>query len=110
MTTLTKCRYSKTRAATANAKIAQATEMAKTATTYVRKAKPNSKIKKLRIRLIISKMQAKNFSPEFLSLHPNQGHGTPESTLGNSPSSRPVLHKIKLKETDRKNGRVSHNI
>jgi len=61
-----------------------------TATIYVRKAKPNSKIKKLRIRLIITKMQAKNFGPELLSLHPNQGHGTPESALDNSPSSRPV--------------------
>jgi len=48
----------------------------KTATTYVRKVKPNSKIKKLRIRLIISKMQAKNFGPELLSLHPNRKHGT----------------------------------
>jgi len=38
-----------------------------TATIYVRKAKPNSKIKKLRIRLIITKMQAKNFDPELLS-------------------------------------------
>jgi len=54
-------------------------------------------------------MQAKNFGPELPSLHPNQGHGTHESALGNSPSSRPVSHKIKLKETDRKNGRVSHN-
>jgi len=55
-------------------------------------------------------MQAKNFGPELLSLHPNRGHRTPESALGNSPSSRPVSHKIMLKETDQKNGRVSHNI
>jgi len=52
-----------------------------TATTYVRKVKPNSKIKKLRIRLIITKMQVKNFTPELLSLHPNWGHGTPESAI-----------------------------
>jgi len=45
-----------------------------TATIYIRKAKPNSKIEKLRIRLIIAKMQAKNFGPELLSLHPNRGH------------------------------------
>jgi len=81
-----------------------------TVTTYVRKAKPNSKIKKLRIRLIITKMQAKNFGSELISLHSNRRHRTPESALGNSPSSRPVSHKIKLKETDRKNGRVSHNV
>jgi len=55
-------------------------------------------------------MQAKNFGPELLSLHPNRGHGTPELALGNSPSSRFVSHKIKLKETNQKNGRVSHNI
>jgi len=55
-------------------------------------------------------MQAKNFDPELLRLHPNRGHETPESALGNSSSNRPVSHKTKLKETDRKNGRVSHNI
>jgi len=52
-------------------------------------------------------MQAKNFNPELLSLHPNRGHGTPESALGNSPLSRPVSHKIKLKDTDGKNGSVT---
>jgi len=55
-------------------------------------------------------MQAKNFGPERLSLHPNRGYGTPKSALGKSSSSRPMSHKIKLKETDRKNRRVSHNV
>jgi len=55
-------------------------------------------------------MQAKNFDPELLRLHPNRGNGTLESALGNSSSNRPVSHKIKLKDTDKKNGRVSHNI
>jgi len=55
-------------------------------------------------------MQAKNFDPELLRLHPNWGHGNPESTLGNSPSSRSVSYKIKLKKIDKKNGRVNHNI
>jgi len=64
-----------------------------TAATYVRKAKINSKIKKLRIRLIITKMQAKNFGPELLCLHLNRGHGILESTLSNNLSSRPVSHK-----------------
>jgi len=45
-------------------------------------------------------MQVKNFGPELLSLQPNREHGTPESALGNSPSSQPVSHKIKLKETE----------
>jgi len=26
-------------------------------------------------------MQAKNFDPELLRLHPNRGHGTPESAI-----------------------------
>jgi len=53
-------------------------------------------------RLIITKMQAKNFNLEILSLHPNWGHGTTESALGNSPPSRSVSHISKLKETDKK--------
>jgi len=56
-------------------------------------------------------MQAKNFDLELLRLHPNRGHGIgTESALGNSPSGRPVSHKTELKESDRKNGRVSNNI
>jgi len=54
----------------------------------------------------LQKKQAKNFGPELLNLHPNRGHGTPEA-LGNSLSTRPVSHKIKLKETDQKNGIVT---
>jgi len=53
-------------------------------------------------------MQAKNFDPELLRLHPNWGHGIPEPALGNSLSN--PCHKIKLKETDKKNEGVSHNI
>jgi len=56
------------------------------------------------------KIQAKNFDLELLRLHPNRGHGTPESTLGNSHSNRPVSHKTELRETDRKNEGVSYNI
>jgi len=73
----------------------------------VRRAKPNSKIKKLRIRLTITKMQVKNFDLEFLSLHPNWGHGTFELALDNGLSSRPVFHIIKLKENDKKSTKVS---
>jgi len=58
----------------------------KTVTTYVKKAKSNSKIKKLRTRLTITKTQAKNFDSELLRLHLNRGHGIPESASGNSPS------------------------
>jgi len=65
-----------------------------TVITYVRKAKPNLKIKKLRTRLIIMKMQVKNFDTELLRLHQNWGHGTPESALGNSLSSRPDSIKL----------------
>jgi len=54
------------------------------AKSYERRAKPNSKIKKLRIRLTITKMQVKNFDLELLSLHPNRGHGAAELALGNS--------------------------
>jgi len=54
-------------------------------------------------------MQTKNFDHELLRLHSNRGHGTPESALGNSPTGRPVSYKTELKETDRKNGKVSHN-
>jgi len=50
--------------------------------------KPNSRIKKLRIRLI-TKMQAKNFDLELLSLHPNWGHGAVELALGNSLRADP---------------------
>jgi len=57
---LTKRRYSKTRTVTANAPATHG-EIAKS---YERSAKPNSKIKKLRIRLTITKMQAKNFDFE----------------------------------------------
>jgi len=52
-----------------------------TAITYVRKAKPNSKIKKLRIRLI--NYENASFDPELLRLHPN-GDTEPESALDNS--------------------------
>jgi len=52
-------------------------------------------------------MQTKNFDPELLRLHPNRRHGT---SLGNSPSGRPVFHKTELKETDRNNEGVSYNI
>jgi len=91
---LTKCQYSATR----------------TATPYKKITKPNSKIEKLRIRLIIAKMQAKDFNLEFLRLHPNRGHGTPESALGNSLSGRSVSYKSRLKEADKKTRGVSHNI
>jgi len=40
----------------------------------------------------------------------NREHETPESALGNSPSSRPVSQKPELKATDRKTRGVSHNI
>jgi len=65
-----------------------------------RRARPNSEIKKSRIRLTMTKMQAKNFDLKLLSLHPNWGHGTPESALGNSPRVDPCPTLIRLKETD----------
>jgi len=54
-------------------------------------------------------MHAKNFDLELFSLHPNWGHGTSESALGNSPPSRPVSHIAKLKETDKKDEAVSQD-
>jgi len=54
-------------------------------------------------------MQAKKFNLELFRLHPNRGHGTPESALGNSSPGRPMFHKTELKETERNNGRLSHN-
>jgi len=53
-----------------------------------KREKPNSKIEKLRIRLIM-KMQAKNFDLELLSLHRNWGHGAAELALGNSLRADP---------------------
>jgi len=53
-----------------------------------KREKPNSKIEKLRIRLI-TKMQAKNFDLEILSLHSNWGHGAAELALGNSLRADP---------------------
>jgi len=77
------------------------------------KREPNSKIKKLRSRLTITKMQAKNFDLELFSLHPNRGHGAAELALGNSLRADPCPTLIKLKETDHESSRsqsVSHKI
>jgi len=85
--TSTKCQHSETRTTTANALATHG----ETAITYEIRAKPNSKIKKLRIKLIITKMQTKNFDLELLSLHPNWGHGTSESALGPRTDPCPTL-------------------
>jgi len=42
-------------------------------------------------------MQAKNFDLELLNSHPNWGHETPESALGNSPRADPCPTLIELK-------------
>jgi len=71
--TLTKCRHSETRAATANAeRLLRRQRWRNRDNLRKKKAKSNSKIKKLRIKLIITKMQAKNFGSELLSLNLNR--------------------------------------
>jgi len=90
-------------------KITPATEMAKPRI-YVRKARPNFKIKKLKFRLIIMKLPAKNFGSNFLACT-RIGDTEPLSRhLAIAPQADPCPTKFKLKETDDLNGGVSHKI